>query len=302
MKDNEYLWQEYLDEFSYFTTELIRSGCHPMKMIHPHRVQDSIVLIHGLTDSPGMMADLANWYHKDCGYNVYMPLLQCHGLKDPDGMHGVSLWEWKKNVRFAVQEASAATRRVSVGGLSTGGALAMYFGALDNRINHTIHLFSAALGLSGGWFGTVKKYLLRSPLCLLFMRIKVKSLVGQNPYRYRLIPLNSARELVVLMGELEGLLKSERPNSLNERPIFNAWTECDNVVDTSLLASLEQITAAPGYTSFVVDKRYRVEHACIVLQYSIYADNVVTGSKPLEQANPVFKDMVEELEAFIARS
>ncbi len=303
MADKQYLWTEYLDEFSCFTEDVLRKGCHPRKMVHPHPVQDSIVLIHGLSDSPGMMLDLARSYHEEFGYNVYMPLLQCHGLKEPDGMHGVSLNEWKTNIRFALQAASSKTQRVSIAGLSTGGALALYFGSLDRRINHQIHLFSAALGLSGEWFGKLNEILLRSPLGFLYGKIKLKSLVGPNPYRYRLVPINSARELAILIGELAGIRKNARQNYLVERDIFSAWTECDNVVDTSLLANFAEATDVSGYTPFVVSKKYRVQHACVVLQYPIYAGNSRSaGAKPLERANPQYKDMILALGDFVSKT
>lgn len=300
MTDKKHVWLEYFDEFAYFTKDEVRKDCYPRKMVHPHSVRDSIVLIHGLSDSPGIMLDLARYYHEDLGFNVYMPLLQCHGLKAPHGMRGVALKEWKKNVRFALQTAAADTKRVSIGGLSTGGALAFYFGSLDSLVNHKIYLFSAALSLYGGWFGKLKKYLLRSPLIMLVGRMQLKSLVGLNPYRYDYVPLISARELVVLMDEIVGIRGGARLSYIKERQIFNSWSECDDVVDIALLAQLAHVTSVSGYSSYVVEKKHKVQHACVVLQYAIYGIGAKPTTKPLERANPVFKDMVAALSQFAA--
>jgi esterase/lipase len=44
------------------------------------------VLIHGLTDSPYFMTAIGEYFFGNLGYNVYLPLLQCHGLKEPKGV------------------------------------------------------------------------------------------------------------------------------------------------------------------------------------------------------------------------
>lgn len=292
MQGNNNVWSEYLDEFSYLSENALRKDNHPQKMVHPHPVEDSIVLIHGLTDSPALMADLAQHYYDELGYNVYLPLLQSHGLREPDGMRGVSLNEWKKNIRFALQTAADDTKRLSIGGLSMGGAFAFYFGCLDGRVNHKIFLFSASLGLSGGWVGTLKEMFLRSPFQWLFARLKRAPLVGDNPYRYSHVPLNSARELALLIKEIDGIRSGGRSSNLLSREIFSAWSECDDVVDTEVLANLSKITAPSSFTPFVIDEKHRVDHACVVLKHSVYALDARPGSKALERANPMFEEMV----------
>jgi hypothetical protein len=62
--------------------------------------------------------------HHQAGLNVYVPLLQGHGLQHPNGMSGVSEHVWLRNSSWAVHYARSCARRVGVGGLSTGGAIA----------------------------------------------------------------------------------------------------------------------------------------------------------------------------------
>jgi pimeloyl-ACP methyl ester carboxylesterase len=295
MEKKKYLWREYLERFDYFREEMIREDCYPRKMLHPGPGAETVVLVHGLTDSPGMMMDLARYFHDEMGCNVYLPLLQGHGLREPDGMAGVSLESWKENVRFAVQSAAESNGKLSIGGLSTGGALAFYFGCLDPGINRKIFLFSAALGLSGGWFGSLKEGFLRSPLCLPFCRLKM-NLIGPHPYRYSYVPLCAARELALLQQELDGLRSGVRPCSLSGMEIFNAWSECDNVIDTGLLSRLGDSTTALKYDSYVIGRKHRVEHASVVLKHSVHAPRLHSGGRRLlEKANPVFDDMVEAM-------
>ena len=125
-RESDWLWSEYYTAFDYFSPSVIRPGCHPRKMVHPDHGDRSIVLVHGLTDSPFFLLAVGEYFHTCLGYNVYLPLLHCHGLKNPRGMAGVSLSEWKKNVSFAIRVAKARGGRVSLGGLSAGAALSFF--------------------------------------------------------------------------------------------------------------------------------------------------------------------------------
>jgi esterase/lipase len=107
-------------------------------MEHEVPTAKAIVLIHGLTDSPYFMTAIGDYFFQHLGYNVYLPLLQCHALKKPNGMEGVKLDEWKANVNFAVDMAASKAHQVSIGGLSTGGALSFYTAVNNSKINGTL--------------------------------------------------------------------------------------------------------------------------------------------------------------------
>ena len=83
-RENE--WFDYYDHFPYFSPDVVREGCHPRIMEHREACEKAIVLVHGLTDSPYFMTAIADFFFDRLGYNVYLPLLHCHGLKDPKGM------------------------------------------------------------------------------------------------------------------------------------------------------------------------------------------------------------------------
>lgn len=254
--------------------------------------------MHGLTDSPYYMTAIAEFIHKFLGYNVYMPLLQCHGLKDPEGMSGVSLLEWKKNVRFAIRTATENAERVSIGGLSTGGALSFYFGCTDPEVTGDLYLFSAALGLYGGRFGvfgSIKEIFLRIPF--VGFLDNGKPLVGNNPYRYDRVPLNSAGELAQLILEIDGLLKLPG-NALYEKRIFAAWSESDKVVNLRKLINLQYVTKENQFVQFVIPKAAGVYHACVVQREPVYAIGSQPDEAPLEAASPRFAEMMAAMRRF----
>ena len=297
-KDKCCLWPEYYQEFASFSDQIVRPGCHPRKLLHGNRTENAIVLVHGLTDSPFYMTAIAEYFHKFLGYNVYMPLLQYHGLKHPEGMAGVSLTQWKNNVRFAIGHATESADRVSIGGLSTGGALAFYFGCTDPVITGDIYLFSAALGLYGGrsgGFSGIIEFLLRSPL-VGFMD-NGKRLAGSHPYRYDRVPLSSAGELARLIQAINGLLKS-RCDTMQKKRFFAAWSEFDRVINLRKLNGLRTVTKEKQFVPFVIPKAACVEHACVVLNEPVYAIDSQPGEAPLEEANPRFAEMMLAVRRF----
>jgi len=297
-KDTFYFWPEYYREFPYFSEQTLRPGCYPRKLLHNYRTGKAIVLVHGLTDSPFYMLDIAEYFYKSLGYNVYLPLLQCHGLKNPEGMAGVSLEEWKKNVRFAISTAAENADRVSIGGLSMGGALSLYFGCTDPAITGDLYLFAAALGISGGRLGIaggILEFILRLPLVRFLDNGKI--LVGHHSYRYDRIPLNSAKELARLILELDRLLKLPG-NRMPVKRIFAAWSEDDRVINVKKLKKLQYLTKDNQLARFIIPKAARVEHAGVVLKEPVYAVGSQPGDSPLEEANPGFAEMMTAIAQF----
>ncbi len=291
-------WPEYHHQFPSIVEQKIRQDCHPSRLLHKNRTGKALVLVHGLTDSPFYMQAIAEYFHETLGYDVFLPLLQMHGLEEPGGMAGVSLGQWKKNVAFAVRAAAARAERVSVGGFSTGGALSFYLGCTDPLVTGEIFLFSAALGLYGGpWhiFSGLLEFLLRhSWFRLLDNR---KPLQGNHPYRYARVPLNSAGELARLIREIDALRENTADKTQTKR-IFAAWSEYDRVINVKKLASLKSFTGEDRFVSFVLPSAARVEHACVVLRNPIYAIGSKPGDKPLEVANPLFAEMMACLHCF----
>lgn len=291
-------WLEYEEEFPSFSDQTVRPGCHPRKLLQAKSTGKAIVLVHGLTDSPFYMLAVAKHFHNFLGYNVYMPLLQCHGLKHPEGMAGVMLEQWKNNVAFALRAAAESADRVSIGGLSTGGALSFYFWENNSKVTGEVYLFSAALGLYGGPLGCMGR-LLESMLRCVAIRYfdNGKPLVGNHPYRYDRVPLNSATELSRLILEIDGMLKNAG-DAIQKKRVFAAWSECDRVINVRKLSQLQSIIKKNQFLSFIIPKAKQVDHACVVLDEPIYAIGSHPDAPPLENANPSFVEMMTALSKF----
>ena len=82
-----------------------RRNNQPEILLPDARTDRSIVLIHGLTDSPHFMCAIGRRFLQK-GFNVVLPLLSGHGLKSPAWAMGqVKLEEWLDEVNHAVSTA-----------------------------------------------------------------------------------------------------------------------------------------------------------------------------------------------------
>ncbi len=292
------VWTEYFEAFPYFSPDAVRPGCEPLALDSGRVQNHAIVLVHGLTDSPYFMRAIARTFHEKLGWNVYLPLLQGHGLKNPRGMRGVSLDEWKRNVAFAVESARKRGRRVSIGGFSTGGALAVFTAARQpSPISGGLFLFSAALDL-GGRFGNFKEKILRTPLADIvdFCQDQFgQDLIGGNPYRYAHMDLEGAQELSRLIKEIDRLTGARGKKAIVQQPLFCAHSEADTVVDIEGVEELVAKSEGGRAMLFRIGAGFRVKHASVVLDEPIFARN---GS-PLEDKNPFFNEMTRAIVNFV---
>ena len=293
------LWHEYYQAFPSFSAETVRFGCHPRKMVHAGGASQAIVLIHGLSDSPYFMSAIGEFFYAVLGYDVYIPLLHCHGLQSPRDMVGVALDEWLRNVDFAVDAAARGGAEVSIGGLSMGGALGFYSAcSTRRRIAGDLYLFSAALGLPDGPYvlpGRLKEWLLRLPFAARLPR--KNPLLGKNPYRYARVSLSGAVELVKLIGRIRRVSPRFSLRDTSARRMFVAWSECDAVVELSYLRQLQQGGDAGRVVAFVLPAALQVPHTSVVLAEPIFAATT-DSSVPLEPANPCFIEMLEAIKEF----
>ena len=289
-------WLDYYARFSYFSPEKIREGCHPRIKEHRQAAHKAIVLVHGLSDSPYYMTAIGDYFFTNLGYNVYLPLLQGHGLKKPAGMEGIELEEWKSNVSFAINCAASRANEISIGGLSTGGTLSLFMAAVNPKINGSLYLFSAALDLAGGplgLIGEIKEKLLQTflPGLLDFN----KPLIDENPYRYSHVDMDGAAELARLIKETDVLIDGFSDKFPFPKKVFAAHSDCDTTASQEGIHALENVVPEEQFTFFRVweTEEQKVKHASVVLK-----EPIKVGEDTLEEANPVFDDMMTSIASF----
>jgi esterase/lipase len=270
----------------------VRDGCHPLIYKHGEGNRNAIVLVHGLTDSPHFMRDIGEYFCAEMGFDVYIPLLRAHGLKDPEDMKDASYLAWERDVEFAIAAAKTSGGHVSIGGLSTGGTLSVKMALADRQaIDGGVFLFSAALGLASNT-GNIGEILLRTPLATFFDHLDNTNLINNspsgNPYRYSKMDIGGAVELSRLIQELDNLIDRLSVS----QPLFVAHSEADTTAAIDRLEAL--IQTADRAEMFRIGKNFAVPHASIVLKSPICSLN----NSPLEPHNPFFVEMMKSLHSF----
>jgi alpha-beta hydrolase superfamily lysophospholipase len=168
----------------------------------------AVVLLHGLTDSPYSMRNVARLYQKR-GFVAVAPRLPGHGTV-PAGLVDVYWQDWAAATRLAVREAVQRVGPDSplhVVGYSNGGALAMKY-ALDavddpslRRPDHIV-LISPMIGVTemarfAGLAGLPAVF-------PAFAEAAWLSIVPEiNPFKYNSFPVNGARQSSLLTRALQ---------------------------------------------------------------------------------------------------
>lgn len=294
------IWDQYYAEFKYFDRDLVRDGCHPLIFEQAQPPDKAIVLVHGLSDSPYFMSAIGEYFYQELGYNVYIPLLHFHGLKDPKGMEGVELEEWKANVRFAINVAEDKAETVSIGGLSMGGALSFYMAATSPRIDGVLYLFSAALDLTHGRFGPlgeVMERVLRTcwpDLLEAILKRTAPPLIGENPYSYSHVDLDGAQELARLIKETDTLLKGFSPKAPFLNRVMAVHSESDTTAGLEGIRKLQSVSDPALFHSYIFPKTLGISHANVVFKDPIMNNE----GQVLKHANPEFAEMMVAIQQF----
>lgn len=292
----DYEWLGYYERFAYFSPQNVRDGCHPRILEHSDPVEKAIVLVHGLSDSPWFMTAIGDFFFHRLGYNVYLPLLHCHGLKEPNGMEEVELEEWKSNTSFAINVAAAKAGEVSIGGLSTGGALSFYMAAVNPKIQGALYLFSAALDLAGGPFGLIGE--IKEKLLLTFLADLLdfnSPLIADNPYRYSYVDMDGATQLARLIKETDIIIEGFDHRFPFSKRVFAAHSESDTTADLAGIETLRNVSIPERFDFFRIPEKLGVPHASVVLEQP-----VMSNGKELEPSNPEFRSMMQRITSFEA--
>lgn len=111
--------------------EGIISGAEPITL-GPPQGRDAVLLFHGFGDTPRTLEYAAALLHER-GYSVHVPLLPGHGrtLRAFADSRGE---QWLRSARSALASMRERHERVSIVGLSMGGALAAVLAAGDSEL------------------------------------------------------------------------------------------------------------------------------------------------------------------------
>ena len=118
---------------------------------HGHQTERSILIMHGLHESPEYMKGFANYFFNK-GYNVLSLRLPNHMMKNPDEINHVKARQWVVAAEKAFNDTLALGNRTEVLGYSTGGTLGVYLALNYPGEVKNLYLVAPALALSNQVF------------------------------------------------------------------------------------------------------------------------------------------------------
>ena len=274
-------------------------GNWPRIMHHRRTTSKVLVLIHGLKDSPGYMDAVARRFAEQ-GANIVLPLLPAHGRKDPvAAMRQAHYRDWLATVDRAVEIAARLGEEISIGGLSTGGALAFDKALRDPAaVTGKVFMFSAALGLK-----LFQRLILsNAPLCRLAdsWLARRSNGIGGDPHKYARTFLTGARQVHLIIQGLRRRAASDPPGlrQLLER-VFVAHSEADRTIDVAMTAPY--VLAGDPQQHHIIAAVKAVAHADLVMAEAMRYEKRSPGEPDPPRANPDFEPMMQKALAFFER-
>ncbi|MGD1863830.1 MAG: alpha/beta hydrolase [Phormidesmis sp.] len=286
---------------------------------HAQPTENVIVLIHGLTDSPFYMSAIAADFAQ-AGFTVILPLLPGHGLNRPGKIfRQLKHTDWIRTVDAACRVAHGLGNKVSIGGLSTGGALSVHKAIREpEAINGGLFLYSAALDI-----GTAEQLLLQTEAGRIIARLSDQTLwlektvvdqvkmilddqaegsanerygIGDNPYKYSVFFFEGVSQLAEIIQEINEHYsgKTAKFGDLSQ-PVFVAHSKTD---DSAKYRGVMHIVNHHPNKAVALFSLEDVPHASVVLKRAIIADEKHEEYAP---ANPRYADMSQKMLAFARR-
>ncbi len=271
-------------------------GNWPRILLHRQPTERVVVLIHGLKDSPGYLQDVALRFAAR-GANVVLPLLPAHGHRDPVSEMGRADYrQWRSAVQRTVEIAATLGREISIGGLSTGGALAIdHCLRQPSAIAGKVFLFSAALGLS-----LVQRLVLTTPLLpRLADAWKAKTGdtgIGSNPIKYSRRFLTAARQVHLLIQDVRRRAGVGFDRIEHRGRIFVSHSEADTTIPIAAVKPV--VEPADIGQHHLIPAPAGVAHADLVMAEAMAYPKHRPGEPVPPRANPEFEIMIGKALAF----
>ncbi len=193
------------------------AGCPSAGRARPSR---GVLLLHGLSDMPLAMRDLADAFAERC-FLVRAMLLPGHGTRAGD-LLDVTREDWLAATRFGLKTLKEDVDQVFVGGFSLGGLLSMY-AVLEDAMVRGAFLFSPALALRRAW-------LVRQSVWLRHILDWLDRDSPDDYARYEAMPVNATAETFLLTRELARLLERRHVTVA----VFMAMSADDPVIDVAV--------------------------------------------------------------------
>jgi carboxylesterase len=247
----------------------LNSMCGSGLLTHGGRVENVIVFLHGFTSCPDQFRQLGREYFQK-GYNVFIPRLPRHGIKDRLGkpLKGLSAEELAEFASRAVDIAQGLGDRVIVAGLSGGGSMTTWLSQVRDDVDLAVPI-APFLGI-----GFIPRFLNRPLTNLMLLLpdffqwwdpINKENNPRSMPYSYTRYPTRALFENLRLGYIAEASARKEKPAAASILMISNAN---DTSVSNAVIAEFVKMWSRYGNgfaSEFQFDKELEIPHDMITV-------------------------------------
>ncbi|ELO0859769.1 alpha/beta hydrolase [Citrobacter amalonaticus] len=267
------------------------------------------VMLHGLTDSPYSLKDIARIYQQQ-GFIAVVPRLPGHGTA-PGALTAVDWEAWLAATRLAVREATRLAGNevpLHLVGYSNGGALALKY-TLDSLDDATLRrprqvvLLSPMIGVTS--FARFAGLAGLPALFPAFAKAAWLNVTPEfNPFKYNSFPVNAARQSYLLTKALQQqIVQDAQTMRLHDLPpVLTFQSVMDSTVSTqAVVESLYRYLGPNGSELVLFDINQAANLRPLLRTSSYTAAATLLPSVPRAYRTTVVTNATAETLAVVAR-
>ncbi len=276
-------------ELTHNRLDKVKEGSKPF-ILSQNKITKTVVMLHGLSDSPGSMKEAAKIYYKH-GYNVVTVLLRDHGLL-PEHRHDlrakIKLADWRADIdqlmKIALQ--MSPDKKVALIGFSMGGALAL---DVVNRYEGQI----SSLVLLAPLLKMNREWLAKSSRGLRHVKYSIFKGVPEAEHFYPDIALNQTYQALTLTKHLKKHVTRKPRQSLLNMPKIMFLTDADTTIEND-------------YALEMADRLEMGQDQVIVYSNSEKISTTLHRDLPMRKINasgvenPHIEDLLNNLDRFLS--
>lgn len=281
------------EEFAALTKnrlEILKPQSKPF-IISQGKKAPTVVLIHGLSDSPGSMVEMAKIYDKR-GYNVLAVLLRDHGISDPKIRHDlrehIKLGNWREDIDkvMSIAYKMSDSDKVALAGYSLGGALATdtadrYSGKISSLV-----LVTPLFKMKVAWAAPLSKY-------VKHIKYSLFKGVPEAPHFYPDIALNQSEQAYKLTKHLKNNVTKNASAELKALPKIIFLTDADATIKNEFALTTAHNIAIPEANIVMYET---TDKDTVVLHRDLPMRNININNKE----NPHLDDLLNRLDIFLS--
>ncbi len=267
----------------------VKEGSKPF-ILSQNKKAPTVVMLHGLSDSPGSLKEVSQIYYKR-GYNVVTVLLRDHGLLAPyrhDIRASVTLKDWREDIDqlMTIAFTMSDTDKVALIGFSMGGALALDVSSRYEGKISSLVLLAPLLKMNHSWAAPATRL-------IRHVRYSLEKGIPEAEHFYPDIAYNQTFQGYTLTKHLKDNVTKKPKASLIKIPKMLFLTDADTTIENDY--ALE------------VASRLQIDQDRIVL-YANPEKNSTTLHRDLPmrkinatgEVNPHIEDLLNQLDGFLA--